>query len=166
MKKWLPILAGLLVVFLWLLLWLANPRFLAAVSSQTYDMLLKLLAEPRRSSHVVIADIDDKSIAELGQWPWPRFQLSRLVEKTFQAGAAVMVFDVVYSEKDRLSPAQVLDTWTDIFGSDAQLAALLQGREDFDSMFASTVSRHPVVLGCYMNDRLAEQQATADWSSW
>lgn len=166
MKKWLPILVGLLVVSLWLLLWLANPRFLSAISNQTFDMLLKVLAEPRRNNHVVIADIDDRSIAELGQWPWPRFQLARLVDKTFQSGAAVIVFDVVYSERDRLSPSQVLETWTDIFGDDSHLKDLMADRADFDSMFAEAIGRHPVVLGCYMSDQPPEGQTQTDWASW
>ena len=166
MKKWIPVFAGLLVVALWLGIWRANPRFLVAVSHQTYDMLLKLMAENRQSDRVIIVDIDDRSLKQIGQWPWPRFQLARLVEKTFAAGAAVMVFDVVYADRDRLSPPQVLSTWTEIFGADPQMEALLKGKEDFDSIFADTIRRYPVVLGCYMNDRIADGKAPTDGSAW
>lgn len=166
MKKWIPVVAGLLVVGLWLVIYLANPRFLAAVSNQTYDMLLKLMAENRRDDSVVVVDIDDRSLEQIGQWPWPRFQLARLVEQSFRAGARVIVFDVVYADRDRLSPPQVLKTWSDVFGADEQMSGLMAEREDFDSMFAATVSRYPVVLGCYMNDRPVEGRSAVDASAW
>src|SRR5678815_3112560 len=45
---------------------------------------------------VVVIDIDEKSLAEVGQWPWPRTILSDLVSKAVDAGALCVAFDVVF----------------------------------------------------------------------
>ena len=53
---------------------------------------------------VVIVDIDEKSLKELGQWPWPRHVLADLVVKLNKLGAAVIGFDIIFPEEDRSSP--------------------------------------------------------------
>ena len=50
---------------------------------------------------VRIVAIDDESLKRLGQWPWPRERLAALVETLKGAGAAAVVFDFLFSEKDR-----------------------------------------------------------------
>ena len=52
---------------------------------------------------VVIAAIDEKSIDELGRWPWPRKHLTRLVEKLVERNAKVIGFDMVFSSSDESS---------------------------------------------------------------
>ncbi len=51
---------------------------------------------------VAVVDIDEASIAELGQWPWPRTTLAQLVDRLGQAGAATIAFDIVFPEPDRI----------------------------------------------------------------
>lgn len=60
---------------------------------------------------VRIIDIDDASLEKLGQWPWPRNLVADLVEKLGSAGAAVVAFDIVFSEADRTSPGRVVALW-------------------------------------------------------
>ena len=60
---------------------------------------------------VLYVDIDDSSLATLGQWPWPRTLLATLIDRLNAAGAKVIVFDVVFSEADRTSPAEVTRNW-------------------------------------------------------
>ena len=61
--------------------------------------------EPRSAETLLvpIVDIDERSLAEYGQWPWPRSLLGTLVDRLTQAGAVVVGFDIVLSEVDRLS---------------------------------------------------------------
>jgi adenylate cyclase len=54
---------------------------------------------------VVIVDIDEKSLAAEGQWPWPRAKVARLVERLFAAGAVVVGLDMVFAEPER-NPAR------------------------------------------------------------
>ena len=54
-------------------------------------------------------DIDEASLERIGQWPWPRQLLAELVDELTALGAAAIVFDVLFSEPDRLSPARLAD---------------------------------------------------------
>lgn len=47
---------------------------------------------------LIIVSIDEKSIAEVGPWPWPRAQMARLVDAIDQAGAQMQLHDIIYSE--------------------------------------------------------------------
>jgi adenylate cyclase len=51
---------------------------------------------------VIIIDIDDRSLAEIGQWPWPRNQLAKLTDQAY--AAAALGFDIVFAEADRTNP--------------------------------------------------------------
>jgi CHASE2 domain-containing sensor protein len=53
---------------------------------------------------VTIVDIDEKSLANLGQWPWPRTLIADIVTNLTKLGAVVIAFDVIFSEPDRLNP--------------------------------------------------------------
>ena len=100
-------------------------------------------------SPVRIIDIDDESLARVGQWPWPRSVLAELVNKAATKQAASLAFDMVFSEPDRLSPEQVLKN----IASDSQRAALqsaLTGLISNDALFAQSMSQLPVVIGAIM----------------
>src|SRR3546814_3262756 len=59
------------------------------------------LANPRQpvAEPVVIVDIDEESLAAVGQWPWPRIEVARMVDRLRLAGAAAIAFEVVRSEE-------------------------------------------------------------------
>jgi len=57
---------------------------------------------------VRVIDIDDESLARLGQWPWPRSRIAELTGKLADAGAAAIGFDILFAEEDRLSPRALL----------------------------------------------------------
>ncbi len=60
---------------------------------------------------VRIVDIDEESLKQVGQWPWPRTVLAELVDKLAAGGAAAIGFDMVFPEPDRMSPANTLRFW-------------------------------------------------------
>ena len=93
-----------------------------------------------------IVDIDEESLKEIGQWPWPRTVLADLVDKLAANGAAAIGFDIVFPEPDRMSPANALRFWPK---SDA-LASLREEVEKLpsnDQVFAEAIGKGPVVLG-------------------
>ena len=91
----------------------------------------------------VIVDIDEKSLAALGQWPWPRTHLARLTNNLMAYGAVVVGFDAVFPEPDRLSPDQFATT----AGLNAEATAILKALPNNDVAFAEVLSRGRVVLG-------------------
>jgi len=90
---------------------------------------------------VRIIDIDDETLARSGlQWPWPRTLIAELVERLSQAGAAAIVFDIVFAEPDRTSPSQIAPIWqreADV----AALAPLLERLPDHDRLLAEAIGR-------------------------
>ncbi len=52
-------------------------------------------------------DIDEESIKRIGQWPWPRTTVAKLVRNLGEMGTAVVAFDIVFAEADNTSPEQL-----------------------------------------------------------
>jgi adenylate cyclase len=123
----------------------ADPGFLKAMRELTFDYYQRMKPREYEPAPVRIIDIDEASIAEIGQWPWPRTKMAEMVAKLTDLGAAAIVFDVVFSEADRTSPAQLHETLGQNVPDD--LIATLKSLPDHDAQFASTISQAPVVLG-------------------
>jgi adenylate cyclase len=92
---------------------------------------------------VRIVDIDDASLARLGQWPWPRTRIAELVDRLRSSGAAAIVFDMMFAEPDRTSPTAMLALWKPTPGLRAYLTTL----PDHDSVLANSIGKGGVVLG-------------------
>src|SRR3954454_24182938 len=93
--KAIPLLVFALVVVLraWDPLPVEQLRFLVFDS---YQRLKPRVYDP--AAPVRIVDVDDASLARIGQWPWPRSLLAELVGRLAEAGAAAIAFDIVFAE--------------------------------------------------------------------
>ncbi len=60
------------------------------------------------SQEVVVVDLDENSLRQIGQWPWPRDIMAKLIENLDSMGAKAVAFDIVFAEEDRTSPASVV----------------------------------------------------------
>ena len=125
---------------------LAAPAWLEDTQLRTFDALNRLHPRAYQETAVKVIDIDDESLAKLGQWPWPRTLLARLVERLKSLGAAVIAFDMVFAEPDRTSPGQILPLWPDT-GALSALKQDIQALPDHDKIFAESMGRAPVVMG-------------------
>ena len=56
--------------------------------------------------------IDEKSVSELGRWPWPRTTMARLVDQFKAGGAKAVGFDIVFSEPDDNASLKTIDALT------------------------------------------------------
>jgi serine phosphatase RsbU (regulator of sigma subunit) len=83
-------------------------RALGPLRNLLFDAYQRLSPRKVERFPVVIVDIDDASLAALGQWPWPRTRLAKLIEATFRLGALAVGLDIIMPEADRLSPDLVL----------------------------------------------------------
>jgi adenylate cyclase len=93
---------------------------------------------------VKVIDIDDDSLARLGQWPWPRSRVAELTDKLAADGAAAIVFDIVFAEEDRLSPENLLRLLPDLPERDALAKVIAARHLDGDALVAS-FAKAPVV---------------------
>ena len=114
-----------------------------------------------RDERIVILDIDERSLGEIGRWPWSRKVMAELTDKLFdQYGVALVGFDVVWAEQDTSSGIEVLDALArrELKGNpDFQKSyARLRSSLDYEARFAASLKGRPVVLGYYFN---AEERA-------
>ncbi|HEY6419642.1 MAG TPA: adenylate/guanylate cyclase domain-containing protein [Candidatus Binataceae bacterium] len=91
---------GVVMVLAMFIINLVYPGALATFELKADDLRIALLAPPPPTDQVVIARIDDKSIQQLGQWPWPRATMGQLVNALAAYQAKVIGFDVLLTERD------------------------------------------------------------------
>lgn len=111
--------------------------------NSVFDQFQRWHPRAYQDSTVRIVDIDDRSLAELGQWPWPRTQVAILVERLRMAGAGAIAFDVMFAEADRTSPRAMLRSWK----VSPAAAGVLNGLPDHDRVLADALRGNHVVLG-------------------
>lgn len=68
---------------------------------RAYDLLVEPSGPSSASDRIAVVAVDDPSIAAIGQWPWPRDVVARLVDRLRELGAAVVALDVLFPEPDR-----------------------------------------------------------------
>ena len=76
----------------------------------TFDFFQRLSPRPYADLPVRIVDIDDASLAQHGQWPWPRTQVATLVPPLSELGTATFPLDFILAEPNRTSPTRIADT--------------------------------------------------------
>ncbi|MGO9443500.1 MAG: CHASE2 domain-containing protein [Thiobacillaceae bacterium] len=116
---------------------------LQVLRNTVFDQYQRWAPRVYSDAAVRIVDIDDASLARLGQWPWPRTRIAELVDRLRSSGAAAVVFDMMFAEPDRTSPTAMLALWKPTPGLRAYLTAL----PDHDSVLANSIGQGGVVLG-------------------
>lgn len=159
MKKHLPrFVLGVLCVLLMLghasKLW--QIPFVTALDRYLYDVRLRMTMPNTIDPEVVVVDIDEKSLAEVGRWPWSRNVMAKLVDQlTDHYQVAVVGFDVVFAEPDESSGLKVLESigQQTLKGNVGYQQALSELRTNlnYDQKFADALRGKPVVLGYYFS---------------
>jgi len=151
LKLGFAILVPALVLGLGLLLQVINPPVIAELRDRVYDLMQRASPRPYQDAPVRVVDLDDESLAKLGQWPWPRTQVAQLIDRLTDAGAAAIALDIVFAEPDRTSPAQIVPIWPRTAATDA-LRADLANLPDHDAILAEAFARSNVVTGFVLTD--------------
>jgi adenylate cyclase len=142
---WPTTIAGIVMVLALVGVQAWSPPLVEDFQLRVFDQYLRWSPRPTpEQSPVVIVDIDDESLRQLGQWPWPRTLLAQLVDSLTQAGVAALGFDIILAEPDRLSPPVYAES---LSLADPEMAAALRDLADHDQMLAAAMTRSRVVLG-------------------
>nr|WP_137678205.1 adenylate/guanylate cyclase domain-containing protein [Parerythrobacter lutipelagi] len=145
----LAIAVGLAAMLAVALLQWADLRLLRLPGLQVFDLYQQAAPREYRDPSVRVVDIDEDSIERVGQWPWPRTQIARLTERLSEAGAAVIAFDVVFSEPDRTSP-EAIAAGLRRSDPDSETAARLDGLPGNDAALAESFAKTNVVSGYFL----------------
>ena len=121
-------------------------------SFKVFDQFQRLKPREYVGSPVIIADLDDETLARYGQWPWPRTQVASLIDKLAEKNAAAIALDIVFAEPDRTSPNNILKLWKDSTESQV-LEASLANLPNHDTVFATAISKAPVITGFILSNQ-------------
>ena len=126
---------------------LADPQAVARLRLSVFDTYQRLQPRvPASGNPVRVIDIDDASLAQLGQWPWPRTRLAAMIDRLRDAGAATIALDIVLAEPDRFSAGELAQQLRDVPALQPLLeqAAKLPSN---DSDLAAALDKASVVAG-------------------
>jgi adenylate cyclase len=139
----------------WLLLLFAlggkliDPLPVVQLQRAAFDYLQRLSPRVAEDTPISMVAIDDESLARIGQWPWSRGTMARLLDRLADSGSHVAVFDILFAEPDRTSPARIL---AEAGSADTVAADLARTLPDHDAAFAAAMRRIPTVLALALVD--------------
>lgn len=126
-----------------LLLWV-EPPIVTSLRNAVFDGYQRVFPRERISEPAVIVEIDEKSLARLGQWPWPRTRLAELIDRISAHQPLAIGLDLLFPEPDRYSPSTMAQSLPAI---PAAMAERLRTLPSNDAVFATALRDRNVVLG-------------------
>ncbi len=126
---------GVVLVLVTALLSVIRPAFLARLDDSVYDVLLRATPTRAPGQKVAIVDVDDRSLSSIGQWPWRRDVVGRLITHLRKTGVSVIALDIIFAEPDRFDP------------SSADAEAPAGGTVSPDTALAGVLREGRVILG-------------------
>jgi adenylate cyclase len=127
-----------------LVLRIIDPGIVTELRVRGFDLVERVWPRASDSARVVIVDIDDKSLAQYGQWPWPWHLVAELVRRIAQGKPLVLGIDIVFADQDRLSPDKIA---RELPGLPPALADALAQMPPSDRELAEAMAAVPTVLG-------------------
>jgi len=133
MRRALVLWCGVIPIVAVAVLTVTRPGALARLENAIYDVMLRDTPARQPGGRVVIVDIDEHSLATVGQWPWRRDVIGRLIERLRGLGAAVVALDIIFAEPDRDSAGSGQDPDAALASALAPGGAILGYGVRFDS---------------------------------
>ena len=116
------------------------------------DTRLRATLPGTRDERIVIVDIDERSLAEIGRWPWGRDRIAALADELFvRQKVAVAGFDMVFSEPDASEGLALLERLAAREPALRPTLQALRGELDRDARLARALEGRPAVLGFYLS---------------
>jgi adenylate cyclase len=122
----------------------ADPAPVQELRVRVFDTFQRFEPRVKTARPVTIIDIDEKSLAKFGQWPWPRTRIADMIINLSRLGAAAIAVDVLFPEPDRLNPDAVADSMRYL---DEATRIRLRTLPSNDQILGDAIKRSRVVLG-------------------
>lgn len=160
-----PVSLTLSSLFVVVTLFASGTYILDLIELKTYDLRFLSRGPLQPSPAVMLAAIDEKSLAAEGRWPWPRSKLAALVDMLAQDGAKVIAFDIAFPEPDENSQLALIQQFARTVDALAiehpQLADFIaesKRHADHDLALANAMKKASaaVVLGYFFHMHAAE----------
>jgi len=119
-----------------------------------YDFTQVLFSDTKSedSSYSVIVDIDEKSLQQLGQWPWPRVINAKLIDTINSMNPSALGINILFPEKDRTSPLVMKEFYKKFFNLNIHLNDFPTELQDNDKLLSQSIQQSRATLSTYFND--------------
>ena len=152
-STWLAILVGILMLLA------GRSDFAEQRRERNFDLMLALL--PRLPSpEIAIVDIDQRSLAAKGQWPWGRDKIASLIEAVASAKPRSIGLDTLIAGPDERSPAALARRLAEITDK-GDIARLADALPDGDRQLAAAFQKTPTTLGIALSPERIDDRAPA-----
>jgi len=135
--------AALVVIAGALVLRITDPGIVTELRVRGFDLAERIWPRTSEAGEVEIVDIDEKSLAQYGPWPWPRHLVAELVRRIAQGHPRVVGIDFVFAERDPFSPTEIA---RELPGLSPALADVLAQLRPSDHDLAEALAAVPAVL--------------------
>src|SRR5260370_13447961 len=108
MRRWVDLVIPFLILLGALVLRFQDPQVIVELRNRVFDVYQRLEPRPYVPQPVRILDIDEDSMRSLGQWPWPRDLMVRIVNRLTQAGIPALELDILQQAPVRTAPESLL----------------------------------------------------------
>ncbi len=134
----------IVLIFLFLLVsfgissaYLFLPEYFQSLDSRVRDFYFKVRGTQSVDERIIIIDIDEKSIKELGQWPWERDKFAHILYNLKEKGVGIIGLDIIFSEADKTSPTQLAK----------KFSINEKNLPDYDLILSQAISQTPTIVG-------------------
>ncbi len=141
------LLSSFLITILLSGLYLFYPKAIAILNLKITDIIQTSSKAPEPSLDIVTVAIDEASLKAYGQWPWPRFRFAQLLDRITAEGAESVGINIIFPEKDRLSPNIWQKNLKEDFGYVVETDDIPREILDYDIYLATTLNRGAYILG-------------------
>ena len=154
-----PLNIAIVVILIALIMFFIDVPFLRFMELKALDLRIISRGKLPPGGEIVIATIDEKSLSELGRWPWPRTTIANLVDKLKGYGAKTVGFDIVFAEPDENSSLKAIADLSQevkkLGIQDKRVLGLLNKKKmmaDTDAILAKSIERSKnVTLGYFFH---------------
>ncbi|MCK5872415.1 MAG: adenylate/guanylate cyclase domain-containing protein [Methylococcales bacterium] len=138
----------LILIFI-LIIQIHTPDIIIKTRHFSYDLFQRIHPRDYQPAPVKIIAIDNESLDKIGQFPWSRLVIANMIEKLTALEAKVIVFDMMFSEKDRTSPTEIAKNLSQYPTLSTKLAAL----PDHDDILIAAMQKTQVVTGFMLKNK-------------
>ena len=138
---------GLILTLLFALIPIFRPSFSNLIDLKLYDSFSRANGGLTPSGNSVVVAIDDRSLREFGQWPWPRYRVARLLEKIQHCQPLSIGLDILFTEPDRTSPLHLQQDLEQDYKIQIRFQGLPDRLLDNDRVLADSLAAGPYVFG-------------------
>lgn len=147
--------SAVLLLLIFIHFYLYGSEYLKRADYKFYDstrMVFSQIKEQKEASYAVVVDIDEKSLQQLGQWPWPRVIDAKLIDTVHELTPSAIGVNILFPERDRVSPVAIQDFYKKFFNLKLQLDDFPLKLKDNDKILANSIKMSGATLATYFNN--------------